>query len=241
MARWALGLDLGQASDFSALAGVRERDQTPEERAAQLAEYDALTGGRGDAPPPPEPHHDVPRLHRWPLGTPYPAIVAGTLNLLAGMCRRQPGDAIALVVDYTGVGRPVFDLFAGPLLALPVELVAVTITSGNAPSFAVRDDGHADWHVPKKALVSAAQIMLQGRRLHIAKGLPEAATLQEELKNFKMKITISANAQYEAWRDGMHDDLVLAEALATWALLHGPLGQPFYAAAGGERVVPEIR
>mgnify|MGYP000455728157 CR=1 FL=1 len=241
MDRWALGLDLGQASDFSALAGVRERDATPEERAAQLREYDAVTGGKGDAPPPPESHHEVPRLHRWPLGTPYPTIVAGTLNLLAGMCRRRPGDTIALVVDYTGVGRPVFDLFAEPIRALPVELVAVTITSGNAASFDTRDDGHADWHVPKRGLVSAVQIMLQGRRLHIAKDLPEAATLQEELQNFRMKITASANAQYEAWRDGQHDDLVLAEALASWALLHGPLGQPFHAAAGGKRIVPELR
>lgn len=241
MARWVYGLDLGQANDWSALAGLRERDATPDERAAQLREYAEATQGRGDELPEEERHHDMIGLKRWPLGLSYTAVVSGTLGLLSDLARRNPGAQMTLVVDYTGVGRPVVDMFAEPIRALPVDLVALTITSGKAATCEVRDDGHAEWHVPKQALVSAAQIMLQTRRLHIPPALPKAADLKAELENFRMKITLAANAQYEAWRDGQHDDLVLATAMAAWALLHGPLGQPFYAAAGGRRVVPELR
>ena len=44
-------------------------------------------------------------LERLPLGTPYPGIVAHIGRLLG----RLP--AAELVIDFTGVGRPVFDMF----------------------------------------------------------------------------------------------------------------------------------
>jgi hypothetical protein len=44
-----------------------------------------------------------------------------------------------------------------------------------------------------------------------------ADTLRKELLNFKVKINIStAHDSYEAWREGDHDDLVLAVAMACW-------------------------
>ena len=39
-----------------------------------------------------------------------------------------------------------------------------------------------------------------------------------ELYNFKLKVNVATtNISYEAWREGEHDDLVLAAALAVWA------------------------
>ena len=105
----------------------------------------------------------------------------------------------------------------------------------------MRDDGAHDWHVPKRELVGASQMLLQTRRLHIARKLAEAETLTQELRNFKMKITVSANMQLEAWREGQHDDLVLAGALASWTLLRGPIGAAGGAAAGGRRARVELR
>jgi hypothetical protein len=70
--------------------------------------------------------------------------------------------------------------------------------------------------VPKKDLVGALQILLQAGRLKIAKSLPAAAILVKELENFRVKITVAANESFEAWRDGDHDDLVLAVALSCW-------------------------
>jgi hypothetical protein len=240
MTRVCLGLDLGQVADYTALCTAVERPQTPAERAAQLTE--AVASG-AKSKPPPEQHHDVPRLVRWPLGTSYPAIVEEVVRFAAGTRQRLPGAAIALAIDATGVGRPVVDLFAldQRLRRLRVVLIAITITGGTATTFGVRDDGAHDWHVPKRELIGASQMLLQTRRLHVAAGLGEAENLTRELRNFKMKITVSANMQMEAWREGQHDDLVLAGALASWVLLRGPLGDGGGAAAGGKRETVELR
>ena len=42
---------------------------------------------------------------------------------------------------------------------------------------------------------------------------------------FQVKITAAANATFGAWREGSHDDLVLAVAMACWYGEHygGPL------------------
>jgi hypothetical protein len=61
------------------------------------------------------------------------------------------------------------------------------------------------------------QVCLQAGRLKIASALPEAATLTKELQDFQMKITLATgHDSYGAWREGAHDDLVLALACALW-------------------------
>src|SRR5262249_1510741 len=57
---------------------------------------------------------------------------------------------------------------------------------------------------------------MQGRRLQIARSLPDAAALVRELRQFQVKITAAAPETCGGWRDGQHDDLVLAVALACW-------------------------
>ena len=49
--------------------------------------------------------------------------------------------------------------------------------------------------------------------------------LVRELENFRAKITPAGRDTYEAWREGDHDDTVLATALACWF---------------GERALPRI-
>ncbi len=211
MERWCIGLDLGQTNDYSALSIVS-----------------APQGVR-------EAQHNVPWLQRWPLGTPYPTIVGDTVALVARLAAQHPHALRMLVVDATGVGRPVVDLFTQRHVRLAASLVAATITGGSQASFAPRPGGGQEWHLPKRELVSAMQLLLQSRRVHIAPALPEAATLAAELQNFQVKITAAANDTYGAWREGTHDDLVLATALPCWALLHGRWPQPFRPAVGGER------
>ncbi len=77
-------------------------------------------------------------------------------------------------------------------------------------------DGAGGRNVPKKELVSTLQVLLQARRLRVAPALPEAQTLVRELLNFQVKITPAANETFGAWREGQHDDLVLAMAIAAW-------------------------
>lgn len=239
MARHALGLDLGQVSDFSALSYIRDRPQSPQERQAQRDEAE-----RAELPvPPPEGHQDMLGLKRWPLGTAYPVVVADVADYAARVRKSDPTGELTLAIDGTGVGRGIVDLFAlSPVLArLNIVMAAITITGGAGATFGQRDDGIYDWHVPKKELIGAIQMMLQTRRLHIAHGLGEAENMVKELRTFKMKITASANMQMEAWREGQHDDLVLAGAMASWALLAAPLGMPFQGAVGGQRAALPLR
>jgi hypothetical protein len=74
-------------------------------------------------------------------------------------------------------------------------------------------------------LVNTLQVLLQTRRLQVAKTLPETTELVHELEAFRTKPTKLAGEVDEMWRDGPHDDLVLAVALAAWM---------------GERCMPEV-
>jgi hypothetical protein len=69
--------------------------------------------------------------------------------------------------------------------------------------------------VPKMTLVSALQALLHEGRLHIQKELPEAAELVRELQDFRVKYTEGGHLTFQA-REGRHDDLVLALAIAVW-------------------------
>jgi hypothetical protein len=50
----------------------------------------------------------------------------------------------------------------------------------------------------------------------VAPALPESATLVRELAAFQLKATVSADEELGTWREGAHDDLVLAVAVAAW-------------------------
>jgi hypothetical protein len=71
-----------------------------------------------------------------------------------------------------------------------------------------------EWHVAKQDLIGQLQVVLQGRRLHLRPDLPEATTLRQELTAYQRRITLAANVQYGAWREGQHDDILLAVAVA---------------------------
>jgi hypothetical protein len=181
-----IGLDLGQRQDFTALAVVEQHFEE--------------TNGQ-------QPRYQARHLQRYELGTSYPTIVASVGELL----KKEPLSKAnpSLVIDATGVGQPVVDMFVQA--ELPCEIIAVTITGGFEP----KRDGNS-FNVPKRDLVSAIQVALQTDRLKIAPALPEAGTLVKELENFQVKITENAHDTYGAWREGTHDDLVLAVALPLW-------------------------
>ena len=205
---YVVGLDLGQAQDYTALA-VLERSRWVDE---PLVSYGAM--GRVETipasptalvPPASERRYAARHLERFPLGTGYPEIVDRVVALFA----RAPLTGSTLAVDQTGVGRAVVDLLCK---ARPrCTLRPIMITAGNA----VVPDG-AGWHVPKKELVGNLQVLLQSRRLQVARTLPDAAVLIQELEAFRVKITAAAHEIFEAWRERDKDDLVLAMAMAAW-------------------------
>lgn len=141
-------------------------------------------------------------LRRFPPGTPHGDVVT-CLGLLAGDPDLR-GPLVA--VDQTGVGRTVVDLLRR---AMTTPLLVVRVTSGQATTI-----GPAGRAVPRKDLVGCLQVLLQGRRLKVARALPDAAALVRELEAFRLK---AAADEQDVWREGPHDDLVRAVALGCWA------------------------
>src|SRR5215469_1189696 len=152
--------------------------------------------------PLPPPIFQVGHLERLPLGTAYPAIVAHVGRLMTKLPGRPE-----LVIDYTGVGRPVFDMF----VYSGISPVGVVITSGGA----VETHHRMTWSVPKLTLVSRLQALLHEGRLKILRELTEAETLVRELQDFRCEFTAAGHLTFNA-RTGKHDDLVLALAIAVW-------------------------
>lgn len=147
----------------------------------------------------------VRHLQRFALGTPYPEIVKLVL-----MLREHLG--AMLVVDQTGVGRAVVDQFIDGLGDVAGRFQPVTITAGRT----VQVDERGHLRVPKVELVAVVRSLLGNSRLRIARSLSHAETLARELARFQVKITKGRREIFGAWRQGAHDDLVLALALAAW-------------------------
>ena len=203
MSFFVAGLDLGQQRDYSALAiaevrGKQYKHQVllPDSELGVLAPHSETIEG-------PPCTFALRHLERFELGTNYPDQVTQVEKRL----RAVPTGAL-LAVDATGVGRAVLDL----LDRQGLRALAITITGGDQ----VQSDAR-EFRVPKRDLVSTLLVALQSNRLRIAKALPMAPVLLEELLNFKAKISVSGHDSYEAWRESVHDDLVLATAIACWA------------------------
>jgi hypothetical protein len=248
MAEYFVGCDLGQTQDFTAIAVVGLDEAYLKAMNTRGAAYDRLERARKNpyldevdlrvieheikAVAPfsqesgslPEPIYEVRHLERLPLRTPYTE-VARRIKALINTPPLQ-GNA-ELAVDATGVGAAVVD----QLKAEGLWFEAVVITGGEKET--QDDDTH---RVPKRDLIARPQVLLQegNRRLKIALALPEAKTLVDELLNYRYKITDAGNDTYGAWREGQHDDLVLALALAVWA------AERFGGAPVGETLVANI-
>jgi hypothetical protein len=76
------------------------------------------------------------------------------------------------------------------------------------------------------------QVLLQSGGLQIASGIPQGATLAAEMADMRAKVTAAGNTQFGVWREGAHEDPVLAVALACWSARkmypHGPYGAEAY-------------
>jgi hypothetical protein len=195
---WACGLDLGAANDSTALCAV-EMTREP----LQPGEPDWI--GTDLIQRLGAPKYAVRHLERFKLGLPYTAIATLVKQRMIGPLRGMP-----LIVDFTGVGRPVCDL----LRERGVEgIIPVLVTGGHAETTA--DDGVR--HTSKLILMSCLQAAFHANELKIASSLPESRTLLTELADFRVNYTASGNVTMDA-RSGRHDDLLFSLALAVWFL-----------------------
>src|SRR5947209_12997405 len=191
--QYFIGLDLGQSQDFTALAIL--------ERAVMTGAWDAAAfADRKMAA------FRLRYLERIPLGTPYPEVVARVGQMtrsgeLRGRCN--------LMVDATGVGRPVVDLLRRAGLECPIY--PAISTGADAET-----NANGYYRVPKRDLIVGLQVLLQRGGLQIASGMRLGPALVEEMAAMRVKQTATGHEQFGAWREGEHDDLVFAVALAHW-------------------------
>lgn len=179
-----IGLDVGQAADYSALSILRQVEN----------------------------RYDVVHLERLPLDQPYPQQIEHLFQLM----HKKPLDKanVTLAIDYTGVGRPIWDLAKDRGL----NPIGIAISGGNAVTW---NEDKTRASVPKRDLISGLQIAAQNDGLKVASGLEFGPVLAQELQDFKVKIDIrTAHDSYGAWREGSHDDLILATAIALWLAIN---------------------
>jgi hypothetical protein len=110
------GLDLGQVSDFSAFSVVEKKVLRPKEDGIRIVSGEAMGKVIEVDAGPSSPSLrrggkkvslTVRHLERFDLGTPYPRIVETILERF----EEPPLAGSTLLVDETGVGRPVVDMF----------------------------------------------------------------------------------------------------------------------------------
>lgn len=196
---FCVGLDLGQAADYTALAVIEDVNKVNPAGGTEKALH-------------------LRHLERYPLRTPYPEIVERVAALVRDehlspteydpSRMRHGSQPPQLIVDATGVGVAVTDL----LKQKGLKFAPVTITGGDRAHKA-----KGTYRVPKRDLVAALEVPFHTGELKVAEGLTLWPALREELLNFVKKINLkTAHDSYEHWRETDHDDLVLATALACW-------------------------
>lgn len=188
-----IGLDLGQAQDPSAIAVLERAELVGDWAGAEYAHTKVI-------------ELRLRWLERLPLGLKYPEVERRVEQVVAGVA---PKGQCELLVDATGVGRPVVDHLRanGPGCGMR----AVMVTSGHAEKSEKGFD-----YVPKRDLMAGLQMLFEYGELKIAKTLRHVETLKKEMAEMRVRVTPSGNEQFGAWRQGQHDDLVFAVALACW-------------------------
>jgi len=182
--RYILGLDLGQQNDYSVLSVFNVKFNSSN-----------------------RPIYEMPYLARFNLKTSYVDIVDEVIDIIS---KYNLSLNYTLIVDYTGVGRPVVDLFRQKHL----NPVALSITGGAKTNWVTK----TEVNVPKKDIVTYLQLVLQNKRIAIAHDLPLLRTLTQEFLSFQLKIrnnSMSVSSTYGG-AYGVNDDIVMSMGIAIW-------------------------
>src|SRR5215217_233460 len=218
--RYSVGVDLGQASDPTAIAVLEKNIMPPD--TALFAPVGASPSNRlveGSLV------YDLVYLKRPKLGTPYDVIARRVADLI---CELEPQGAfgelgqVTLSVDGTGVGRAVVDMLdrelkrrgASSKSAPRVEFRRVSVTGSNT-TLKRPDRSNGYYLVPKRDLIFPAVAAFQQGKIRIAKDVKDRAALVNELRNYRRTTNIATgNMAFEPWRESDHDDSLFATCLA---------------------------
>jgi hypothetical protein len=126
-------------------------------------------------------------------------------------CGAQFGCATTVLIDATGVGRPVLQQVREG--RIPANIVGITITSGRDESHHPAD--YRDYLVPKRLLIQTVDMLMHRGALKVA-ALDESENLLYELHDFRYRVDPETGYESFSARSSEHDDAVLAIAQAAW-------------------------
>jgi hypothetical protein len=148
-------------------------------------------------------------LDRWPLRTPYEQVIQDTRERLVQDEGR--GFKPKLIADFGGPGPYIMETFR----AEGLNPKGLLLTGGHHPPEKSEKFSYV-WHIPRRALVTRLQVLVQNSQLLYPKtGMPLAETLLNELRGLRQKQTPSGNDVF-VHRENEHDDLILAVAGAVF-------------------------
>jgi hypothetical protein len=188
-----VGLDLGQRQDYTAIAVVER---------LELAKPGTDPGTRAKRM---VTKYRVRQLERLPLGIGYTDVVEKVRSL---MQNKLLAGRSSLVVDSSGVGVPVVEMLRK---CMGCNIEPVTITAGNRSK-----TDQWGWKMPRVELMSHLAIMLEQKEVAVSQRVNAVMELRDELRNMRVRYGEGGRQKFEADSDAVHDDLVVAIALACW-------------------------
>jgi len=147
-------------------------------------------------------------IERMALGTSYPAVAKHIADMLCNPLFY--GRQVSVLIDVTGVGRPVYDDLVEEAQLRAESRAATILPITFVPG---QKYNRSTGALGKAYMVSRLQALLQNTRIH-APDIPDARALQEELKVYEIRIDRDGHDTYGAFKIGKHDDLATALGLA---------------------------
>ena len=200
---YALGIDLGQSIDPTAMALI-------EREVYGTADWQPIKGqmeGATNWRPGLGVRFTVRALKLLPLGTSYQAIVAEI-----GMRYEQTAQfgKTQLVFDETGARA------AGDMIRERIpNAVGCTLTASEKDARI----GPRRWSISKPNMVTGLLAAIESGQLGAAKDLDQFETFKAHIVDLRRKVSNLGHFSFNA-REGQHDDFVTAGGLAWWCARH---------------------
>ena len=134
------------------------------------------------------------------------------------------GDNSVLLIDGTGIGEAVYDIYT----AHGLDPVKIIFTSGETAAvenkreqFSKKFGAVSGYKVPKIDMISAAQVIFQQGRIRFAEDIDFRDECFQQLQAFVGKVNEKThNVKYENLTEDIHDDFVTMIIQACWYVMH---------------------
>lgn len=196
-----IGMDIGQRVDPTAIV-VAEK-QLRGYTVRPFDDWQVIADAR-QKPKGGEIHYVIRFIQRLPLGTSYKVVFERLAEIHHALPQK---DILACRLDATGAGQPVIDL----VRESGIRVTAVYFTGGEHTT-----ETGDELHLVKNHMVSHLQVLIQNHRILLDPNNMEAQAMVEELLNYQIIVTESANLKTGVFKIGAHDDLATGLGLATW-------------------------